>query len=75
MSLSDELREQYNMHPLDVDFEIFNVAADRIEELEIALVALKEANSNWAMNIDDNVADAIQNLIYKAESGGGNLNE
>ena len=67
-TLSDELRDQAVMHPLDVDLELLNAAATRIEALESALVNITEANNNWAMNIDDEVVDAIQHFVNKANS-------
>jgi len=68
MSIAEELRAQANQHPLDVDLEMFNVAATRIEALESALIQMADANSNWAMNMDDKIADAIHHFIVQAQT-------
>lgn len=68
MSIADELRAQANQHPLDADLEMFNVAATRIEALESALIQVTDANSNWAMGMDDKIADAVQHLITQANT-------
>mgnify|MGYP003414335431 CR=1 FL=1 len=68
MNIAEELRAQANQHPLDADLEMFNVAATRIEALESALIQMADANSNWAMNMDDKTVDAIHHLIVQAQT-------
>jgi len=68
MNLAEELRAQANQHPLDVDLEMFNVAATRIEVLESALINMANANTNWSMNMDDKTAEAIHHFITKAQT-------
>lgn len=68
MSLSEELRTQANQHPLDADLEMFNVAATRIEALESALIKIVDANSSWAMSLDDRIADEINDFIMQAQA-------
>ena len=68
MNIAEELRAQANQHPLDADLEMFNVAANRIKALESALIQMADANSNWAMNMDDKTVDAIHHLIVQAQT-------
>ena len=68
MSIAEELRAQADQHPLDADLEMFNVAATRIEALESALIQMADANANWAMNMDDKTAEAINYFIVQAQT-------
>lgn len=68
MSIAEELRAQADQHPLDADLEMFNVAATRIEALESALIQMANANANWAMNMDDKTAEAINYFIVQAQT-------
>jgi hypothetical protein len=68
MSIAEDLRAQASQHPLDADLEMFNVAATRIEALESALIQMADANSNWAMSMNDKAADAIHHLIVQAQT-------
>lgn len=68
MRFADKIREQTYAHQLDANLELFDVAATRIEALESALVQVIEANSNWAMSLDDKTAEAIYDVYREVHT-------
>ncbi len=68
MNIVEELRAQAIQYPEEADLEMFNVAATRIQALESALILITEANSNWAMTMDDKTVEAIQHFIKRAQT-------
>lgn len=70
MSIIDELYVQHNQHPLDADLDMFYKAANRIKELEEALLNIVRANSSWFMNMEEEDSDEILRIVREIESGG-----
>jgi hypothetical protein len=67
-NLADKLRLQADRHPLDTDLGMFYTAATRIQALEGALILVTDANSSWAMPLDDKDVDAINAMIKSAQA-------